>query len=223
MWHANSRNIIRHRNGLRIWGTSLTLLAAISLSACSTGQSTSPQTTQSAATPSASAPAESTPQETKTTQTPTPTETKDAPSDNSDKTKFCKTTALKFSIGRVLGAAGSQYYPLVAKNTSSTPCVIAGYPGVSATDQDGKQIGAAAVRESRQNYETITLKPGETATATLRVTNTGALDNCSPVQSKHLKIYPPEQKEATQLPVPLTTCSTQRESLTIAPFSTKQP
>ena len=44
------------------------------------------------------------------------------------------------------GAAGTWYYPLEFTNVSNHTCRTWGWPGVSATNASGKQLGAASVR-----------------------------------------------------------------------------
>ena len=46
------------------------------------------------------------------------------------------------------GAAGTWYYPLEFTNISNHTCRVWGYPGVSATDANGKQLGDAAGRQN---------------------------------------------------------------------------
>ena len=65
-------------------------------------------------------------------------------------------------------AAGSVFYRLKLTNLSSHACTVFGYPGVSAVDLAGRQIGRAASRNPAQE-RTVSLAHGATATATLRI------------------------------------------------------
>jgi hypothetical protein len=111
----------------------------------------------------------------------------------------CTHAQLDVRLGRTEGAAGSFYTPIIFENTSGTPCTLRGYPGVSSTDRaHGAQIGRSATREPSA-VKTITLKAhGGTATALLRIVDTGVFDphKCHPKTVKGLRIYAPNQTEA---------------------------
>ena len=71
----------------------------------------------------------------------------------------CATTALKITQSAPNGAAGHFYVTLVFTNTSSAPCTLYGYPGVSLLTSAQKQIGLAAKR-SGTSFKLVTLAPG---------------------------------------------------------------
>jgi hypothetical protein len=103
----------------------------------------------------------------------------------------CKTSHLEvwFGLGEGGGTLGSVYYPLEFSNVSHSACTLNGFPGVSAVGNGGGQIGPAASRNG-QHHGTVTLAPGATAHAILRVVDAGAL--CShPVTAAGLKVFPP--------------------------------
>lgn len=109
--------------------------------------------------------------------------------------KICTTANLRVKITAGQGGgAGSTYPYLVFTNAGSSSCVTQGYPGVSL-QSNGKQIGAAAQRDKSVKSTAITLKPGASAHAVLRITQAGAFDKsvCSPKQADSLLIYPPDQ------------------------------
>ena len=58
------------------------------------------------------------------------------------------------------GAAGSSFFNLMFTNESGRRCTLTGYPGVSAVNLNGKQIGAAATHNSGLKKKTITLNNG---------------------------------------------------------------
>jgi hypothetical protein len=106
----------------------------------------------------------------------------------------CATSQLDASLGSGDGAAGSTYYQLVLTNTGDQPCTTGGFGGVSYVGGgNGSQIGAAAVREQKDQARTIVLQPGGKATATLQEAEAGNYDKatCRPAPADGLRIYPP--------------------------------
>ncbi|MFT8704663.1 DUF4232 domain-containing protein [Bifidobacterium aquikefiricola] len=106
----------------------------------------------------------------------------------------CATTQLTAKIGQGGGGgAGSMYPTIVLTNTGST-CKMGGYPGISFAAA-GKQIGAAAVRESGTS-KLLTLQQGQSAYAQLQITQAGnfSSSSCSPTHADHVVVYPPNQK-----------------------------
>ncbi len=104
------------------------------------------------------------------------------------------------------GAAGSVYYELELSNTSSHACTLFGFPGVSAIDAHGRQLGSAAARDHSDVSRTVTLRRGATAHVLLRIVNTGALPSCHPAAAVELKIYPPNDLASVSVPFSLTAC-----------------
>ncbi len=85
-----------------------------------------------------------------------------------------------------------------------------GYPGVSlAGGTPVTQVGAAASRSTVARPSVVTLAPGKTANALLRITQ--ALNyptaTCSPTKTTYLQIYPPNQTTPIYLPYSSTGCS----------------
>lgn len=114
--------------------------------------------------------------------------------DQSTTNGTCATEQLDIGLSNEQGAAGSRLADITFTNTSSEPCTLNGFPGVSAvTNNDGTQLGAAAERESGQESTTITLAPGHSARAGLKMTNVGVLDpaSCQPQAADGLRVYPP--------------------------------
>lgn len=124
----------------------------------------------------------------------TPMETPPAADHDATDGGACATSQLNIDLTDMQGAAGSRLADITFTNTSSTPCSLNGFPGVSAvTNDDGTQLGAAAERESGQETSTITLEPGHSARAGLKMTNVGVLDpaSCQPQAANGLRVYPP--------------------------------
>lgn len=105
----------------------------------------------------------------------------------------CTTEALTVALGHGSGTAGHFYIPVTFTNNSAAACTITGYPGVSyVTGKGGDQIGDAAAR-SNAATPTVTLHPGQQASATVDqvdVANYPA-GSCQPVDAAGLRVYPP--------------------------------
>ena len=123
----------------------------------------------------------------------------------------CTTSDLKVSTGDGGGgAAGSVYSYIDFTNTGSAPCALEGYPGVSLTSASGAQLGAAATRSTATgSAKLVTLAPGATANAELKMTDytVYSTSQCQPAASAYLKVYPPNNTAAAQIPFKGTTCA----------------
>lgn len=95
------------------------------------------------------------------------------------------------------GAAGSFDLPIGFTNISNRKCFLEGWPGVSATNSSQTQLGSAAGRDPSPN-RVITLAPGATANADMRVTDVLNFtpSTCKPTTAALLKVFPPDQKTA---------------------------
>jgi hypothetical protein len=107
------------------------------------------------------------------------------------------------------GAAGSTYYSLEFTNLSGHRCTLFGYPGVSAVDLGGRQLGIAGSRDAHTPSRTVNLAAGKTASAVLQVTDPGVFPktSCRPVTAAGLRVYPPNQTEPRVVPFPFSACS----------------
>jgi len=108
------------------------------------------------------------------------------------------------------GAAGSIFYPLQFTNLSRHACVMRGFPGVSAVDRNGHQLGSPASWDHVVPARTVVLAPGATAHTTLRYgdAEVATAPGCHPVFSTfELRIYPPGQYRATYAAFGLEACS----------------
>lgn len=116
------------------------------------------------------------------------------------------------------GAAGSIYGHLVLKSTSTSPCAMTGWPGVSYVGGgDGHQLGAAADRTGRPAV--IVLAPGASATARLQQARAGNVEgSCSPERADGFRVYPPNSRTAVFVAHPAQACrSDSAHLLTIQP------
>lgn len=107
------------------------------------------------------------------------------------------------------GAAGSVYYKLELTNLSGHACTLFGYPGVSAVDLRGRQLGRAASRNATRRAQRITLASGASGSATLQIVEAGNYPpaTCRPVTAAGLRVYPPNQTAARIVPFPFRACS----------------
>ncbi len=108
------------------------------------------------------------------------------------------------------GAAGSVYYPLQFTNLSRHACAMRGFPGVSAIDRNGHQLGSPAGWGTRVAAHTVVLAPGATAHTILQYSDATVTTapGCHPVFSTfELRVYPPGQHRATYAAFDLEACS----------------
>ena len=106
------------------------------------------------------------------------------------------------------GAAGTDYYPLEFTNISGHACGTGGYPGVSATGANGKQLGDAAGRNPVYRARSVTIPAGGTAHAlfswgSAEVSTSG----CKPSTAQELKVYPPNSRTALSTFFDLPACT----------------
>jgi hypothetical protein len=73
------------------------------------------------------------------------------------------------------GTAGSIYQVIDFTNISNVSCTLYGYPGISfaSTGSSGGQIGLSAKENPTPPRELVTLAPGATANALLRIVDKG--------------------------------------------------
>ena len=137
----------------------------------------------------------------------------------------CTTSALHVvvSTGGGNAAAGSSYYPLQFANTSSSPCTLYGYPGVSfVTAADGSQIGIPATRNPALAAQLVTLSPGQTVHAELQVADAQNYppSDCGLVTAHWLRIYPPNQTAPVYVSFTAQTCSKPKTILSVQTVQT---
>jgi hypothetical protein len=177
----------------------------LALSACGSGGTTP---AASSSTPSSTSPAATT---TVTTATSSPASSAPAappvaqPADNG----LCKAGDVKLSLGQGDAGAGSVYRPLLITNSSSKPCTIQGFPGVSyVAGNDGHQVGKDAFREGSKG-NAVKLNPGQTAAADIQFVNVGNFDpgTCQPTPVKGLRIYLPQETASNFVPDEGTGCA----------------
>ncbi|MER6571520.1 DUF4232 domain-containing protein [Streptomyces sp. NPDC001093] len=108
----------------------------------------------------------------------------------------CPTRSLNARPGVSQGTAGSVYQVIDFTNISQITCTLYGYPGVSlAGGSPVHQIGPAATRNTTAPRALVTLAPGATGNALLRITDAGnyPTTQCHPTATQYLQVYPPGQ------------------------------
>ncbi len=122
----------------------------------------------------------------------------------------CPTRYLAAKAGLAQGTAGSIYQVIDFTNISNAPCTLYGYPGVSlASGTPVTQVGAAASRSTATAATLVTLGPGQTANALLRIVAAGNYSptTCTPTTTTYLQIYPPNQTTPIYLGYKSTGCA----------------
>ncbi|MGW2517507.1 DUF4232 domain-containing protein [Streptomyces sp. NPDC001617] len=122
----------------------------------------------------------------------------------------CATRDLNARPGVSQGTAGSVYQVIDFTNISQTTCTLYGYPGVSlAGGSPVHQIGPAATRNTTAPRALVTLAPGATSNALLRVTDAGnyPATQCQPTGAQYLQVYPPGQTTPMYVAYNATACA----------------
>jgi hypothetical protein len=88
-------------------------------------------------------------------------------------------------------AAGHSYLHLAFTNLTHHTCYLAGYPGVSAVNSIGKQLGKPARLDSTAPFRVIDIAPDATAHAILTYVDIVVDPTCKPANAAVLKVYPP--------------------------------
>jgi hypothetical protein len=176
----------------------------LALSACGGGATPA----ASSSTPTTS---ESPTSTTATTAAPSPSSSAPAPSPSAAPVDngLCKAGDVKLALGQGDAGAGSLYRPLRITNSSSKPCTIQGFPGVSyVAGADGHQVGKDAFREGTKG-NAVKLDPGQTAAADIQFVNVQNFDSstCQPTTVKGLRIYLPQETASNFVPAEGTGCA----------------
>jgi hypothetical protein len=112
-------------------------------------------------------------------------------------TPHCASSSLSVWVdaSQSSGTAGSIIYALEFTNITGKACTLYGYPGVSAINSSGKQLGDPAGRNPQYAKKTVTIQGGQTVHADLAWV---AVDiaGCKRVTASEIKVYPPNDKGA---------------------------
>lgn len=118
------------------------------------------------------------------------------------------------------GAAGSVYYRIELTNLSATTCTVKGYPTVNAVDLKGRRIGAFATHEEGKKVKRVTLAPGQSATARLRIVDAlnFPADKCKATTAAGLRVGIPGGHGNKVAPLVFETCTRRvTKTLSVAP------
>ncbi|SEL49130.1 DUF4232 domain-containing protein [Streptacidiphilus jiangxiensis] len=139
-------------------------------------------------------------------------------------TPLCTAAQLTPRLGSGNAGAGQIYTYLVVTNHSSTPCHVAGYPGLSLLDASGHQIGVPATYEHQFPSTPVVLAPGASASDTIHTVNrqTNNPSECLPT-STLLRIYPPGSFTSLTFPGRITVCLGTFELTPFGPGTTGNP
>jgi Domain of unknown function (DUF4232) len=187
--------------GLGAAGVAAALLTGCGSNSPTTGTGASPTAT---ATSSATA----APTDSASTAPAGPSPSASAPTGTAG-TPACRSSGLRLSLGSVSGTAGSVYRYIEFKNVSAAACTLHGFPGVSLLGgSPARQIGAAATRAPHSRPSLVTLAPGKTASALLRIADAGDYPQatCHPAPATMLRVYPPNQTAPLTVRDPLPGC-----------------
>jgi hypothetical protein len=123
----------------------------------------------------------------------------------------CPTRYLGAHVGLTQGTAGSIYQVIYFTNLSTAPCTLYGYPGVALAGGTPQvnQIGAAASRSTATAAALVTIGPGQSANALLRIVEAGNYSTaaCQPTPTTFLQIFPPNQTTPIYLAYKSTGCA----------------
>ena len=122
---------------------------------------------------------------------------------------ICLTSDLRITLGDGGAGAGTDYRVLDFTNSGTVKCTLYGFPGVSLINSANAQIGAAAIHNPMNASTVVTLAPGAEASALLGI---GTAENypagvCKPAPAARLKVFPPDQTQAIDVPVAATGCA----------------
>lgn len=106
------------------------------------------------------------------------------------------------------GTAGSVFYRIDFTNLSTATCTLSGYAKVNAVDLKGARIGAFATHETGKPAKTVTLAPGQSASATLRIVDAlnFPADKCKATTAAGLRIGLPGGHGNKIAPLAFETC-----------------
>jgi hypothetical protein len=132
----------------------------------------------------------------------------------------CATAQLEAKLGEPQGTTGTTKYSLNLSNTSTSTCTIQGYAGVTfVAGDDNHPIGHAADQDTGP-LPTITLSPGQTASAILGIEDPANLPaDCDATPPSGLRVSPPDQSASLVIdPAGIACANPKYTTLHIGPF-----
>jgi hypothetical protein len=139
----------------------------------------------------------------------------------------CHHGDLDVQLGVPEGGMARSNRPIVFTNQSHTPCTMGGFPGVEFIDVQGRVVGPKA-SGLRIDAPLVTLRPGQSATATLVQFNVGLYRGCAypsqTVATWELLVSAPGENAAFREPLRTNVCrSTDIPELRITPVGAAAP
>lgn len=122
----------------------------------------------------------------------------------------CATSQLRVWMGEPSeGAAGTFYTEMEISNIGTGTCQLYGFPGVSALNGNGTQLGSPAGWDHSVTPRTVVLTPGATSHFLFSVTDVYNYSPsvCQPTAAAVLRVYPPNQRTAALLPFSSESCA----------------
>lgn len=113
------------------------------------------------------------------------------------------------------GAAGTIYYHLDFTNISGITCHLYSWPGVTARNKAGAQLGVPAVHTGAIPATYVNIPPGGTAHSILGYVDVQVSKACKPVTATSLKVFPPDDAAARNAFFPVPTCTTKTPDLVV--------
>jgi hypothetical protein len=175
------------------------------LAACSSGSS-APATTGAPTTTAAHV----------STTTPpgggtTPTSPAGAPTTTVPGVARCATTDLSGSVTGSSGAAGTIETTVALKSTATTPCALAGFPGLQMLSASGSNLPTQVVRTGSYSFTaiaptTVILAPGQSAVFNIGYSDVPVGNETSCPTSASVEVTPPNATDHLVLTAALAPC-----------------
>lgn len=121
----------------------------------------------------------------------------------------CGREALSIKEGETEAAMGGvRQTPYTLTNTSSSPCILEGYPSVEVLNRQGKVVRRSKKQKVDEEIVSVTVEPGKTAWFSLNFNSGGAGYMGKPCPTyKVMKITVPGADRAMVLRTSITSCS----------------
>jgi hypothetical protein len=126
----------------------------------------------------------------------------------------CATAQLSVTPGLSSGAAGTIGQIILFENSSSSPCLLHGFPGVAGLDNSGHQVvqatralNGAPISGSASSLPTVQLAPGDMASALVLSSDVpeGSATTCSTYAA--LLVTPPNAFQSVRVNASLPGCA----------------
>lgn len=132
------------------------------------------------------------------------------------KAPVCNATDLGIHAEKQSGAAGTEYRDFGFVNTTSHPCRLYGYPGVSAVTSAGAVVNFQVAHRTSQPERTVVLAPGAKASFSLAIRQ--VTSPCRTISA--LRFIPPGDRHYEQIAVRLRACG---NGVTVSPVESQPP